>query len=126
MNAIAAETTENTIHYTLHGDYYLPDLELPETSPEPIGKYGLMRLAYLRDHRPGLYTRLILSGRLYDHLAEIDRTAHNRLDIMIPKMAAAEGITEALKAENPMIWVARMNSIRSRAEETVLDEMIYS
>ena len=125
MNTLAAEINENGFHYTLHGDYYFPELGLTDTNVEPIGKYGLLRLTYLREHRPGLYTRLILSGSLYDHLAEIDRTAHERLDTMIPRMVQAEGITEALKAADPMAWVARMNSIDHCAEESILAELIF-
>ena len=84
-----------------------------------------MRLDYLREHRPGLYTRLSLSGKLYDHLTETDETSQDRLDRMIPQMAKTEGVNEALKAHDPMTWVARMNSIRHRAEESILTELIY-
>ena len=125
MKTLPIEMTENGIHYTLHGDYYFPNLALPETVKKPIGHYGRMRLDYLREHRPWLYTRLILSGKLYDHLAETDETSRNRLDRMIPQMAKAEGVNEALKARDPMTWVARMNSIRYRAEESILTELIY-
>ena len=125
MKTLPIEVMENGIHYTLHGDYYLPNLILPETEKRSIGHYGQMRLNYLRDYRPGLYTRLILSGKLYDHLAEIDETSRDSLDRMIPQMAKAEGVNEALKARDPMTWVARMNSIRHRAEESILTELIY-
>ena len=125
MKMLPIEMKENGIHYTLHGDYYYPNLTLPETGKKPIGHYGRMRLDYLREHRPGLYTRLILSGKLYDHLAEIDETSQDRLDRMIPQMAKTEGVNEALKAHDPMTWVARMNSIRHRAEESILTELIY-
>jgi len=126
MNTLTAEICENGIHYTLHGDYYFPDLGLPKNNSEFLGKYGLLRLAHLQEYRPDLYTRLILSGNLYDHLTEIDKTAHERLNAMIPRMAAAEGITESLKAVDPLIWTAGMNSIRHRAEESILDELIYT
>lgn len=126
MNHLAAKIIENGIHYTLHRDYYFPDLGLPEENAYPIGKYGLLRLDYLQKHRPGLYTCLILSGRLYDHLAEIDRAAHKRLNSMIPRMAQTEEITEVLKATDPMAWVARMNSIRNRADESILEDLIYA
>ncbi len=116
---------KNGLTYTRHGDYYFPDLTLSDADKLPIGHYGRMRLAYLRDHRPGLYTRLILSGKLYAHLAEIDRTSRKRMEGMIPRMAKAEGIDEKLKARDPMAWVASMNSIRHRAEETILTELIY-
>ena len=117
---------KNGLSYTLHGDYYFPDLSLPKTDQKPIGRYGRMRLDYLREHRPGLYTRLILSGKLYDHLAEINDTSRDRLDRMIPQMAQAEGINEMRKARDPMVWVARMNSILNRAEEGILTELIYA
>ncbi|MBQ9198314.1 MAG: TnpV protein [Clostridia bacterium] len=116
---------KNGLSYTLHGDYYFPDLSLPETDQKPIGRYGRMRLDYLREHRPGLYTRLILSGKLYDHLTEIDETSRERLDHMIPQMARAEGINEMLKACDPMAWVGQMNALKHQAEEVILDELIY-
>ncbi len=116
---------KNGLTYTLHGDYYLPNLNLSDADQTPIGRYGRMRLGYLLEHRPGLYTRLLLSGKLYDHLAEIEETSWNRLDRMIPQMAKAEGVNEALKARDSMAWVRRMNSIRQRAEETILTELIY-
>lgn len=116
---------KNGLSYTLHGDYYFPELTIPETDQKPIGRYGRMRLHYLREHRPGLYTRLILSGKLYDHLAEIDETSRERLDRMIPQMAQAEGINEALKARDPMAWVGQMNALKHHAEEVILNELIY-
>lgn len=125
MDTITAEMYENGIHYTLRGDYYFPDLIPEEEAHRPIGKYGLLRLEYLQKHRPGLYTRLLLSGKLYDHLQEIDETAHNRLSQMTAQMAAAEGITEQMKATDQMAWVARMNGIRNRAEEILFAELIY-
>ena len=116
---------KNGLTYTLYGDYYLPNLSLSDTDKTPIGHYGRMRMTYLQEHRPGLYTRLLLSGKLYDHLTEIDETSRNRLDRLIPQMAKAEEIDEALKARDPMAWVARMNNIRQWAEETILVELIY-
>ena len=89
--------TENGIHYTLHGDYYFPDISASDSHTD-IGHYGRMRKAYLEEHRPGLYTRLILSGMLYEHLAEIDACCSNRKDRMIQQIADAEGINEELKA----------------------------
>ncbi len=96
------EMTENGIHYTLHGDYYFPDLELPGVPPQAIGHYGRMRLNDLREHRPSLYTRLILSGKLYEHLAEIDQTSRHRIEQIISQMAQTESIDERLKAKNQM------------------------
>ena len=84
-----------------------------------------MRLNYLREHRPGLYTRLILSGRLYEHLAEIDQTSQQRMEQIISQMAQTEGVDEKLKVMDQMSWVCRMNSIRQRAEEIVLEELIH-
>ncbi len=113
------------LSYTLHGDYYFPELTIPETDQKPIGRYGRMRLHYLREHCPGLYTRLILSGELYEHLAEIDETSRERMDRMIPQMAQAEGINEILKARDPMAWVGQMNALKHQAEEIILYELIY-
>ena len=113
------------LSYTLHGDYYIPDLTIPETDQKPMGRYGRMRLHYLREHRPRLYTRLFLSGKLYEHLAEIDETSRERMDRMIPQMARAEGINEMLKARDPMAWVDQMNALKHQAEEIILNELIY-
>ena len=117
---------KNGLTYTLHGDYYLPNLNLSEADKTPIGRYGRMHMSYLQENRPGLYTRLLLSGKLYDHLSEIDQTCQNRLERMILQMAKAEGVNEALKASDPMAWVGRMNSIHHRTEETILEELIYA
>ena len=126
MTNLKKEIIESGIHYTLHGDYYFPDLELSETPNQAIGHYGRMRRAYLEEHRPGLYTRLILSGKLYEHLAEIDTTCKVRLEHIVPQVAHAEGIDEELKARNQMAWIGLMNIIRQRAEETILYELIYA
>lgn len=116
---------KNGLTYTLHGDYYLPDLNLPDADKTPLGHYGRMRLNYLREYRPGLYTRLILSGKLYEHLAEIDQISRRRMEKIVPRMAQAEGIDEKLNAKDQMAWVGRMNNIRQRVEETILAELIY-
>ena len=117
--------SKNGLNYTLHDDSYLPDLNLSDTDKTPLGHYGRMRLNYLREHRPGLYTRLILSGKLYEHLAEIEQTSRQRMEQIIPRMARAEGVDEKLKAKDQIAWVGRMNNIRQRAEETILAELIY-
>lgn len=117
---------KNGLTYTLHGDYYLPNLNLSETDKTPIGRYGRMRMNYLQENRPGLYTRLLLSGKLCEHLADIDSTCQKRMSRLVPQMADAEGINEALKVRDPMAWVGRMNSIHQRAEETILAELIYA
>ena len=125
MTNLKKEIIENGIHYTLHGDYYFPDLELPETPNQAIVRYGRMRKAYLEEYRPSLYTRLILSGQLYEHLAEIDACCSDRMDRMIHQMAETEGINEKLKASDQLGWISRMNSIRHQVEEIVLQEIIY-
>ena len=116
---------KNGLTYTLHGDYYFPDLNLSDADKTPLGRYGRMRLNYLQEHRPGLYTRLILSGKLYEHLTEIDQTSRRRIEQIISRMAWADGADEKLKAKDQMSWVGRMNNIRRRAEEIILQELIY-
>ena len=126
MTNLKKEIIENGIHYTLHGDYYFPDLELPEAPNQAIGRYGRMRRAYLEEHRPGLYTRLILSGKLYEHLAEADQVCRDRMKRMIAQMAEAEGINEKLKASDQLGWISRMNSIRHQVEEILLNELVFN
>ena len=109
--------------YRQEGDYLLPNVTAPE-SPR-IGKYGMLRRDFLRKHRDPIYTGMMLAGTLNSHLEETDRTANELLDRLISQMAQKEGVTESLKASDQMLWVQRMNSIQSRAEETVLSELIY-
>ena len=113
--------------YRWEGDYLVPDLSLP---PEPeeyrIGRYGRLRKLYLKEHRPALYASLLLNGTLTKHLAEIDRSCHDRLEIIETAMMKQEGVTEALKASDQMEWVRRCNSIRSRAKEMILAELVYA
>ena len=116
--------SETAIHYIRVGDYYIPDISLPQPS-KTIGKWGRLYRDFLKDHHPIRYNALILSGQLWDLLAQINEQAQDRLDRMIAQMAAAESVTEDLKAANPMAWVGAMNSIRSRAEELVLRELIW-
>lgn len=116
---------KNGLTYMLCGDCYLPDLNLSDADKTPLGHYGRMRLNYLQEYRPGLYTRLILSGKLYEHLTEIDRNSRQRMEQIIPQIAQAEGIDENLKAMNQIAWVGRMNNIQQRAEEIILAELIY-
>ena len=111
--------------YTKSGDYYIPDITLPEGSNRKIGKYGRMRHRYLKEHRPVIYSAMILDGTLWDHLAEIDLTCNNQLDVLISGMREKQGITEELKARDPMTWVGAMNNIRSCAEEIILRELVY-
>ena len=113
--------------YRQEGDYLLPNLSLPPDTPEyQTGKYGRMRKRYLKEHRRALYTSLLLSGKLDQHLAEIDQTCDERIERIIADMANAEGMTEALKAADQMGWIGRMNSIRNRAEEMILSELVYT
>ena len=115
-----------TIQYHKSGDYYLPNLVLEDTEEQPIGKYGRMRKRYLKEHRPVLYSNLLLSGKLFQHLAEIDEACEVRMELLTRQMAKREGVTEALKADDQMEWVRRMNSIRNRTEEIVLHELVYA
>ena len=110
--------------YTTRGDYLLPDLSVPE-SPK-IGKYGMLRRSYLREHRDGIYTGMLLSGKLNGHLEEIDRTANEMMNRLTAELAKAQGVTESLKASNQMKWVGLMNNIRHQAEEIVMTELVYS
>ena len=110
--------------YTNQGDYLIPDL-IPPESPQ-LGKYGMLRRSFLRSHKKGIYTGMLLKGTLNSHLEETDRQANEMLETMIAGMMKAEGVTESLKASNQMEWVRQMNSIHRRAEEQVLHDLIYS
>lgn len=113
--------------YRQEGDYLLPNLSLPpDTEEYQIGKYGRLRQQYLKEHRRALYSSLLLEGSLMKHLAEIDRSCNDRLEIIETAMMKQEGVTEALKASNQMEWVRRRNSIRNRAEEIILTELVYA
>ena len=112
------------INYIRVGDYFIPDLTLPEEI-RPIGKWGRMHREYLKEHKPIQYNCLLLSGELWTYLADLNEQAQDRLERMIDRMKAVEGITEALKASDPMVWVQSMNNIRARAEEIILQELIY-
>jgi len=111
--------------YTQVGDVLLPNLTIGEDGQQPIGKYGRMRKRYLKERHPVLYSELLLSGKLYSHLLEIDEACEGRMEFLTRQMAKQEGVTEALKAANQMEWVRRMNSIRNRAEEIALHELVY-
>ena len=115
----------NGLWYELHGDYYLPCLVIPEEEIHTIGMWGRKHLQYLREHRPMLYNDLIISGKLYSYLADIDTQARVRIDLLVAQMAEKEGINECLKAQDQLAWVRAMNNIRNRAEEVVLKELIY-
>ena len=114
------------ITYSQCGDYYIPDLVLPQEEQQPIGTYGRMRKRYLKEHRPVMYSNLLLSGKLNQHLAEIDQACMDRIELITRQMKVQEGVTEALKSTDQMAWVAHMNSIRKRAEEIALSELVYA
>ena len=114
--------SEIVIHYIQVGDYYIPDISLPQPS-KSMGKWGRLYRDFLKNHHPVRYNTLILSGQLWDLLAQVNEQAQDRLDRTIAQMAAAESITEDLKAADPMAWVGAMNNIRSRAEEAVPREL---
>ena len=115
----------NGLWYELQGDYYLPCLELPEEEQAYIGIWGQRHLRYLKNHRKVFYVNLLTSGKLNNYLADIDRQAEGMFEQLVSQMAAAEGITEQLKATDQMAWVGRMNSIRNRAIEIVIREIIF-
>ena len=113
------------ISYTLQGDYYLPDLALSDEEEQSIGLWGQRHLRYIKQHRKVLYLNLLTSGKLNGYLADINKQAEDMLSRLVEQMAEREGVTEALKANSQMEWVARMNNIRSRATETVNHDIIY-
>lgn len=111
--------------YTRCGDYYIPNLKLAEQPDKPIGKYGRMRQRYLKEYRPVLYSSLILTEKLYPHLLEIDEAANERMDILMPQLMKAAGVTEELKAVDQMKWVGLANACRAQAEEIIQNELIF-
>ena len=114
----------NDLWYTLCGDYYVPELSVPEEN-RPIGKWGRMHREYLKEHHPIRFNDLVLSGQLWTYLADLNEQAQERLSLIIERFKASEGATEELKAANQMAWVGAMNSICNRAEEIILRELIY-
>ena len=115
---------KNGLSYTLYGDYYLPDLKLPEDN-RSIGHWGRLHKAYLKMYRPAIYSELVLTCKLHTVLADLNEQAMERCDLITRQMAQAEGVSEQMKAENQMLWVQSMNSIRNRAEEIIKHELIY-
>ena len=111
--------------YTQVGDYFIPNLVISETAQSPLGKYGRMRKRYLKEYRTVLYTNLLTTGKLDQHLAEIDNACEERMELLTRQMASQEGMTEVVKAGDQIGWVHRMNSIRNHAEEIVLNELVY-
>lgn len=115
----------NGLWYEPHGDYYLPCLAIPEEEVHTIGIWGRKHQQYLREHRPIIYSDLVLSGKLYSYLADIDTQARNKLDLLVMQLAEKEGINECLKVQDQLAWIRAMNNIRNRVEEIVLKELIY-
>ena len=113
------------ITYTRQGDYNLPDLKLPEQEPREIGIWGQRRRRYLRENHMILYYNLLTQCKLINYLADINETAQDMYDRLVKQLAEQEGVTEQLKAENQLLWVAKMNNIRNRAAEIVDHELIY-
>ena len=111
--------------YTNHEGFCLPDLTLPRKEDASFGRYGSLRLKYLKEHRRGLYIDLLTSGKLTQHLNTVDRQAREMLELLVKQMAQAQGITEQLKEEDQMAWVGAMNNIRSAAEEVVIREVVF-
>lgn len=116
---------KNGLWYELQGDYYIPCLKLPDEEQQPIGVWGQRHLRYIRQNRKVLYLNLLTSGKLNGYLADIDKQVEDMLSRLVKQMAEREGVTEQLKADNQMEWVARMNNIRNRAIETVNIDLIY-
>ena len=115
---------KNELNYTLHGDYYLPDLEINEEEPT-YRKYGIMRKQFLKEHRSARYQYLVLTGKLTEHLIQVDKEVREKVEILMEQMAEQWGVTEELKMQDQMEWVRRLNNIQATAEEIALKEIIY-
>ena len=115
---------KNELNYTLHGDYYLPDLEINEEEPTHR-KYGIMRKQFLKEHRSARYQYLVLTGKLTEHLNQVDKEVREKVEILMEQMAEQWGVTEELKMQDQMEWVRRLNNIQATAEEIALKEIIY-
>ena len=124
MEKLKERITENGIDYILVGDYYIPDLKLPEEN-RPIGRYGRLHREYLKQEHPARYSSLILTGKLWTYLADLNEQAEEMLDLIIEQMKSAEVVTDELKAQNQLEWVGRMNNFRIRAGEIINSELIY-
>lgn len=124
MTVLKPAIYENGIKYLLVGDYYIPVLKIPEEK-RPIGRYGRLHKDYLKEVHPAFYADMVLTCKLWSYLADLNEQAQNRLDTVIRQMMVVEGVTEQLKEHSQMLWVAKMNGIRNRAEEIVLHELIY-
>jgi len=117
---------KNGLWYELHGDYYLPCLTMPPEEQRPLGVWGQRHLRYLRQHRRMLYVELLTSGKLNSYLSDLNDQAEDMLSRLVEQMAAREGVTEQLKAQDQMLWMQRMNNIRDRAMEVVNNDLIYT
>lgn len=115
---------KNGMNYTLHGDYYLPDLVLREEEPT-YGKYGMLRKQFLKEHRSARYQYMLLTGKLNEHLNQIDQEVREQVETLMEQMTEKQGVTEELKAQDQMKCVRLMNNIKANAEEIVLKNMIY-
>ena len=115
-----------SLTYTRSGDYLIPNIQLTESEAKPLTKYGRMRKKYLEEHRPILWNTMILSEKLYPHLREIDEAANRRLEVLMNELTKKCGVTEELKASDPMKWTGLMNTLKAQAEETILAELIYA
>ena len=124
VNLMKDKKSINNIEYVLVGDYYIPDLKLPHEE-RPIGKYGRMHREYLKEYNPMMFNDLVLDGQLWTYLADLNEQAQERLSLIVEQMKASEGVTEELKAADQMAWVGVMSSIHNRAEEIVLEEIVY-
>ena len=114
------------LSYIKNGDYLIPNLSLSQQEQQPLGKYGRMRKQYLQEHRPVLWNTMILSEKLYPHLRDVDQTANRRMEQMMEELKKSAGVTEELKASNPVMWVGMMNNLHAQAEEVILRELIFS
>ena len=115
---------KNGLSYTLHGDYYLPDLEINEEEPT-YGKYGIMRKQFLKEHRSARYQYLVLTGKLTEHLNQVDKEVREKVEMLMEQMDEQWGVTEELKMQNQMEWVRRMNNIQATAEEIAYKNIIF-
>ena len=115
-----------SLTYTRSGDYLIPNIQLTESEAKPLTKYGRMRKKYLEEHRPILWNTMILSEKLYPHLREIDEAANRRLEVLMNELTKKSGVTEELKATDPMKWTGLMNTLKAQAEEAILAELIYA
>ena len=116
---------DNGLSYTLHGDYYFPNLIVDEEKAT-YGKYGMLRKRYLKEHKSGYYQYLMLSGKLTEHLNQVDREARETVERLVEQMTEKQGVTEELKMQNQMAWVGKMNNIRACAEEIVVKKIVYA